>query len=563
MLTTLRIKNLALVDDLTLELAPGFNVITGETGAGKSILIGALNLTLGERADRTLIRSGADSCSVEAVFEISGLEKAVAAVLNENGIEPCDDNQLLIKRVFSAAGANRQFVNGSPVTLTALKQLGELLVDIHGPHDHQSLLHSSRQLLILDAFGGLQSQRKIIQSLLARRNDLESRKAELIIDEQTYATQLDLLRHQVWEIEAAKFRPGEEEELEAEHTRASNAAQLLQLTQSALGALADSENSLIDQAGELGRILNELHRVDPATESIQQLHTQAVELWSDLQNELSRYADRVEVDPAALAELDERLNLLQSLKRKYGGTIEEINQTGAEAREKLAVLESRDAELAKLNAELDRLEKELTKEAGILTAARKKLLPKLAKAVTGQLHALGFAQSHFEIALAGGESVTASGADSCEFQFGPNVGEPARPLRAIASSGELARVMLALKTVLAVQDEIPVLVFDEVDANVGGETARVVGQKMAEIGARRQVLCVTHLPAVAAAAQVHFSVRKEVKGGRTISEIERLEGDRRKDELSRMLGGQSAAARNHAEEMLAAAEPTKRTKRAR
>ena len=553
MLTTLRIKNLALVDDLTIELAPGFNAITGETGAGKSILIGALNLALGERADRTLIRSGAESCAVEAVFQTGSLGKVIATFLEANGLEPCEGGELLLKRVFTAAGANKQFINGSPATLAVLKQLGELLVDIHGPHDHQSLLHPSRQLAVLDAFGGLQEQREVLADLLRKRGELEAHKAGLIVDERTYAQQLDLLRHQVREIEGARLQPAEETELEAEFQRASNATQLLQLTQSALGCLSEGEESLLDRAGEVGRLLHDLERIDPATSELRGFHDQALEQLRELQTGLSRYADRVDVDPARLAELEERLNLFQSLKRKYGGSLAEVIQFGTEARERLAALESRDAELERLNGELGKLDRELNVKADELSAARKKLLPRLGKAASRELQALGFAQSHFEIALSANGVVTASGRDACEFQFAPNVGEPPRPLRAIASSGEMARVMLALKTVLAAQDEVPVLIFDEVDANVGGETAQVVGQKMAEIGARRQVLCITHLPAVAAAAQAHFEVRKSVKAGRTVTELERLEGEARVNELTRMLGGQSAAARKHAEALVVAA----------
>lgn len=552
MLTTLRIKNLALVDDLIIELAPGFIAITGETGAGKSILIGALNLALGERADRTLIRSGAESCAVEAVFQTGELAQEIGAVLTEFGLEPCEGGELIVKRVFAATGANKQFVNGSPTTLAALKQLGELLVDLHGPHDHQSLLQPSRQLSILDAFGQLQDPCEALAKLLQRRAGVEARKSELIIDEQTYARQLDLLRHQVKEIEAARLQPGEETELEAEFQRASHATQLLQLTQSALGCLSEGDESLLDRAGELGRLLHELERIDPANSALRELHEPAIEQWRELQAALSQYADRVDVDPARLAELEERLNLFQSLKRKYGGSLAEVIQFGAEARENLTALESRDAAVERLNAELAQLDRELNRQADEVSAARRKLLPRLGKAATRELQALGFARSHFEIALERSGAITANGRDTCEFQFAPNVGEPPRPLRAIASSGEMARVMLALKTVLAAEDEVPVLIFDEVDANVGGETARVVGQKMAEIGTRRQVLCVTHLPAVAAAAQAHYEVRKSVKSGRTVTELVRLEGEDRIKELTRMLGGQSAAARKHAEEMLAA-----------
>jgi DNA repair protein RecN (Recombination protein N) len=561
MLTTLRIKNLALVADLTLELRPGCNVISGETGAGKSIIIGALNLVLGERADRTLLRAGAESCAVEAVFEIAKLARSLAPLLEEHGLEPCEDNQLVLKRVFTAAGANRQFVNGSPATLAALAAIGELLVDMHGPHDHQSLLHPAKQLAILDAFGGLTSQVAAFAELVRRRAALETEKAALIVDERTYAQQLDLLRHQVQEITAARLQPDEEAEVEAEHHRASNAARLLELSQAALGALDGEEASLLNQLGLLGRTLQELQRVDPAAQPFAEAHEQAVGSLRDLQADLSRYADRVDLDPARLAELEERLNLIHSLKRKYGTSLAEVIAFGDAAKAKLHSLEQRDAELTRLNDALAKLDAELARAGRELTAARRKVIPKLTKAVTRQLQDLGFEQSELGVALAAAGSIgdgqspianlKATGFDNVEFQFAPNPGEPARPLRAIASSGELARVMLALKTVLAAEDEIPVLVFDEVDANVGGETANAVGEKMRQIARARQVLCITHLAPVAAAADTHFVVTKQVRDGRTTSDIQPLSAKQRVDELARMLGGQGEAARKHAEALLA------------
>jgi DNA repair protein RecN (Recombination protein N) len=551
MLSALRIKNLAVVSDLTLELQPGLNILTGETGAGKSIVIGALNLVLGQRADRAAIRGGADSCTVEAVFDAAKLKAALPRFLEENGLEPCDDDQLLIKRTFTAAGQNRQFVNGSPTTLQTLQGLGELLVDIHGPHDHQSLLHSARQLAILDAYGSLEAARARFGSLMTQHAEILSRKAELIVDERTYAQQLDLLRHQANEIAGARPQPEEEATLEQEHQRATHAARLIELSQAAMD-LINGDDSLLVRAGGLGRVLQDLRRIDATAEKLSAMHEQAVEILRDLQHELSGYADRLELDPARLRELDERVNLLHGLKRKYGPTLADVIAFGAEARRKLEALEGRDAELARLNAELKSLEASLD-EAGLeLSAKRKKVGPNLSKAVTRQLAELGFKQSHFEVALtANRENRTQMGFDTIEFLFAPNPGEPPRLLRAIASSGELARVMLALKTVLAAQDQVPVLVFDEVDANVGGETANVVGEKMAEIGRQRQVLCITHLPQVAAHATQHYLVEKRVDAGRTISTINRLNDKQRVTELARMLGGQSDAARKHAEALLA------------
>jgi len=436
------------------------------------------------------------------------------------------------------------------------------------------LLHTAKQLAILDAFGGLEKEREAFGELVRRRAAIEAEKSALIVDEKTYTQQLDLLRFQVQEISSARLQPDEEAKVESEFNRASNAAKLLQLSQAAFDALSENDYSLLAQAGAIGRTLQELQRVDGGAASLVELHSQSTGSLRELQSELSRYAEKVDVDPARLAELEERLNLIHSLERKYGATLAEVIVFGDEAKQKLAQLESRDAELARLNAALEKLDAELLSVGKKLSDARKKVIPQLAKAVVKQLEDLGFKQSKFDVAIstirwgeapdepgqnrdraqapARGDArpTSPTGFDEIEFQFAPNPGEPAKPLRAIASSGEMARVMLALKTVLAAEDEIPVLIFDEVDANVGGETANAVGEKMKQIAAKRQVLCITHLPQVAAPADAHYVVTKQVKNGRTISEIELLGKKERVTELARMLGGQSDAARKHAEALL-------------
>jgi DNA repair protein RecN (Recombination protein N) len=560
MLTTLRIKNLALVDDLTLELQPGYNVITGETGAGKSILIGALTLVLGQRADRTLIRDGAEACSVEAAFDIGRLDPAFRDLLEKNGLEPCQDHQLTLKRAFSASGVNRQFINGSPTTLAVLSEIGEWLVDIHGPHDHQSLLHTGQQLAILDSYGNLGAARAEFTKMMSRRAELHAEKAALIVDERTYSQQLELLRFQVQEINAARVQPGEDQKAEQDFQRASSAARLLQLSQASLEILSESDTSLMGQAGVVGRSLLELQRLDSSALGLVEVHEQVVALLGELQTALTRYADRIELEPARLQELEERLNLLQSLKRKYGPTLAEVTRFAEEAARKLETLEQREEILERLNSELKVLEEKAWTAGVRLSGMRLKVVPQLGREVSRQLADLGFKQSRFEVALNSLDenefrrqlegNPRLLGLDAVEFQFAPNPGETIRPLRAIASSGELARVMLALKTVLANADQIPVLVFDEVDANVGGETALAVGDKMRQIAANRQVLCITHLPQVAAVASAHFLVSKAVRGGRTLSHISKLEPEERVTELARMLGGQSKESRKHAEALL-------------
>ena len=559
MLTDLRIKNLALVNDLAIQFSPGYNSITGETGAGKSILIGALGLVLGERADRTLIRDGDDHCSVEAIIDVAGLGKAFHSHLEQNGIEPCEENQLFLKRSFSASGGNRQFVNGSPTTLNILASIGEWLVDIHGPHDHQSLLKTARQLEILDAYGGLEKQRSDFAALVDERAALASQKAELIVDEDAYARELDLLRFQVSEIESAQLKPDEEPELEQAFQRATHSARLAELAAEARQLIYDREPSVSELTSELGRALQEMAGIDAGAESLLAEQSLLSGQLADLGTAVTDYAERLSLDPAQMKQVEERYNLVQTLKRKYGSTLAEVLAFGESAAKRLAALEGRDEELARLNKETAKLDEQIQTLGQALSAKRKAIAPKLVEEAEQQLNDLGFLQSRFDVEIIDpGElgqaqaTVSRTGFDRIEFLFAPNPGEPFKPLKAIASSGEMARVMLALKTVLVSQDSIPVLVFDEVDSNIGGETAGVVGEKMKRIGARRQVLCITHLAPVAAAGHRHYLVSKEIVEGRTLTRVVQLDDTSRVEELTRMLGGGGAAARQHAEELLKA-----------
>jgi len=559
MLTDLRIRNLALVNDLAIQFGPGYNSITGETGAGKSILIGALGLVLGERADRTLIRDGNDHCSVEAIIDVTALGKAFHAHLEQNGVEPCGDGQLFLKRSFSAAGGNRQFVNGSPTTLAVLASIGEWLVDIHGPHDHQSLLKAARQLDILDAYGGLEKQRAAFAALVNRQSTLAAQKAELIVDEDAYARELDLLRFQVAEIESSQLKPDEEPELEQAFQRATHSARLAELAAEARGLIDGAEPSVSDLSAALGRALQEMAGIDPGAEPLLGEQSAISGQLADLSASVANYADRLALDPAQMKQVEERYNLVQTLKRKYGSTLAEVIEFGAKAAQRLAALEGRDEELTRLNAEAAKFDDEIKALGQALSDERKAVAPKLVEEAERQLNDLGFLQSRFDVEIVdlaelgqAEAAVSRTGFDQIEFLFAPNPGEPFKPLKAIASSGEMARVMLALKTVLASQDRIPVLVFDEVDSNVGGETAAVVGGKMKQIGAKRQVLCITHLAPVAAAGHRHYLVSKEIVDGRTLTRVEPLGDEARVEELTRMLGGGGEAARQHAEELLSA-----------
>lgn len=558
MLASLRIKNLALVDELHLEFPSGYVSLTGETGAGKSILIGALKLLLGERADRNLIRSGEDSCLVEGVFDVCNLAREFHELLAARGLEPCESNQLLVKRAFTVAGANRQFVNGSPTTLQNLTDLGEWLVDLHGPHEHQSLLHPGQQLAVLDAFANLQPQGAEFDQCLGVYRDLLRTRQTLLVDESTYARQLDLLTHQCREIELAELNPEEDEHLPQTHQRAANAARLLELGQGALAQIGEAEPDLLSMIGTLGRTLQELRRLDPATEPLANLQEQSAALLRDLQHELSHFVDRIDVDPEHLRRLEDRLNLLQNLKRKYGPTLRDVLAFAQQARAELDALENRENELQALDTRLREQYGQLLTLGRELTRRRKACTTRLARAVVDQLQSLGFSQSRFELQLttqnppaSSGELPPAhTGFDRVEFLFSPNPGEPPRPLRSIASSGEMARVMLAIKTVLAAQDRIPVLIFDEVDSNVGGEVAHAVGEKMRRLGEQRQVICITHLAPVAARAPAHFLVSKTLRDGRTLTHVDQLAEKDRVTEIARMLGGQTPTARQLAAALL-------------
>lgn len=549
MLTTLRIKNLALVEDLVWEPRKGLNVITGETGAGKSVLLGGLQLLLGQRADRGMIRSGADQCTVEAIFHLGELRDPLNAWLTAQGLEATDEGQLVIRRSFNLQGTNRQFINGSPTTVGTLARLGDFLVDLHGPHEHQSLLQTSKQLAILDAHAGLDRERAAMADGAERHKRLLNTRSDLDMDDATYAQRLDLLRYQVREIGEARLDSGEESVLEETYQRISNAARLQELSQAALDLLGEREGAILEAMGGLGRLLQELSRLDASSSPLAEQQQMTMEQLNDLQHALSRYLEGIEVDPEHQLQLEQRLHLIQNLKRKYGGSVESVLRFGHQVELELEALEGREEELARLNRQLQESEKQVLDTAARLSRARKAALSKLEHAVCAELESLGFHQSRFEVSLTPTATWNSSGQDQIEFLFAPNPGEPARPLRAIASSGELARVMLALKTVLALQDEVPVLVFDEVDANVGGETAHVVGQKMARIARSHQVLCITHLPQVASSGDAHFLVEKEVTSGRTLSRLTELNRSQRVAELTRMLGG-GKAARSHAEALL-------------
>jgi DNA repair protein RecN (Recombination protein N) len=555
MLVSLRIRNLALIEDLTWELGPGFNTLTGETGAGKSILIDALSLLLGERADKTLIRSGAETCSVEAEINLEDKArlKQINAALEEIGAEPCEGRTLLLKRSLSAAGANRQFINGSPVPLQGLKSVGDLLVDVHGPHDHQSLLATEKQAELIDAYGKLDPLRAACANAAVALREIEQERAALEMSEGEREQRLALLQHQVREIESAHLQPEEDARVENDYRAASHAQNILEQAGIISGLLNDSENAVLTQLAQVERALTAWQRMDASIADAEELNRQAIAQLQELLGTVQARAERVDLDPAQLRQLEDRLNLVQSLKRKYGGTMESVAAFGGKAAAQLAALEGRAEFLATLAQREKAARSALERAAAELSKARRKIAGPLGEKISQELRALGFNKALFQIELAPAAKPGASGGDQVEFIFAPNPGEAARPLRAIASSGEMARVMLAVKTTLAEVDKIPILIFDEVDANVGGETAGQVGKKLRGLGRCHQVLCITHLPQVAAQGQNHFAVEKRVKQNRTLTELTRLEGAARQRELARMLGGQTEAALALARSLLAEA----------
>jgi DNA repair protein RecN (Recombination protein N) len=539
-LTLLRIRNLALVEELEWQIGPGFVAVTGETGAGKSIIIGALQLLLGERADKSLIRTGADLCTVEAVFSGNDLQKLNPQLI-EAGIEPCEDD-LILKRTLSSTGTNRQFINGSPTTLSGLKNLGDDLVDLHGPHDHQSLLSAATQLRLLDSFARAEQQLEEYRKHYLQLQALLAEHAALNTAETAREQELDLLRHQVTEIKSANLVADEEDEIETRYKLASNSKRLVELASAVANKLSESDDSVFSQLAETQRLLRELEKIDSSIAQFSSAHASAVVELSEIARTFSAYAEKLDLDPEQLAALDQRVSLFETLKRKYGGSIADVIAFGERAAERMRKIEGRDAELERLTKDIENVRTQMNRAAEALHKARLKVAPKLSENIRRNLRDLGFRQSEFEAKLTALEEPRPSGFDSVELLFSPNPGEPLKPLRAIATSGEISRMMLAIKSALAAHDAIPLLVFDEIDTNVGGEIAHAVGAKMRMLGRDHQVICITHLPQVAATASSHFVVMKDLARGRTFSNLHEVTGKARQEEIARMLGGKSDSA---------------------
>ncbi|MFL5545570.1 MAG: DNA repair protein RecN [Gemmatimonadaceae bacterium] len=550
MLTELRIRNFAIIEQVTLPLAEGFNVLSGETGAGKSIIVGALGLLLGERASADLIRSGAEKATVEGVFDVTNL-KGIVELADERGIE-VEDETLVLKREIATNGRGRAWINGATVTATVLAEIGRQLVNLHGQHDAQTLLDSESQRRILDAFGGAESQADLVTKTYSelscvRReiSTLSSRRAEA-------EKRADYLRHVAREIEEARLTPGEDAKLEDEARVLENADELRTLASSLNDLLSGEEGSVLSQLGAAQRPLAAIERIDPSAARMQELFDAGFYALQELARSVEDYAGSVDLDPDRLEEVRQRRDRLFGLLKKYGPTLDDVIEAGRSARAELDLIDTAQFDLANLTAREADARRRLSAEAEKLSERRHSAAKKLAKAVDTLLPPLGMPDGRFVVTLIARDEPTAEGAEDVEFRVALNVGHEDRPLARVASGGELSRVMLALKTILARVDRVPTLIFDEVDAGIGGRVGLQVGDTLRRVAKEHQVFAISHLPQIAARAHHHIVVAKGAKGGVTTADITVLDGTNRVNEIARMLGGdpESKVSRAHAKELL-------------
>lgn len=536
MLDALHIQNYALIDRLEVALSPGFNALTGETGAGKSIVVGALNLVLGARASADLVRTGADAARVEAAFSLDRPSARLRALLAEHDI-PLEDGVLILARTVHADGRSKAFAGGRMVPVAVLAALGDELVDLHGQHEHQSLLRPDLQREVLDAYAGAGARAEAVAEKVTLLHALAREIAAVESDDRDTARRMEFLRHEIGEIDAAALQPGEEEELRNRLNRIIHAEKLRGLSESAYAALYEGESpsavDLLDRAlsgiAELGEISAEFIELSaPLQEARAQVEAVAETLRGNLSD--------TEYDSAELDALHRRQGMINDLKRKYGADIAEILDYRGRAAAELAGYDSRDARLAEMREQEARLRGEATEAANALSAVRRKAAAALDKKIAETLRDLDMKGARFETRFTD-IPLCAHGVDGVEFLLSANAGEKPKPLRAVASGGEMSRIMLALKSVFAGMDRIPTLVFDEIDAGVGGVVARRVAEKMAALAASHQVLCISHLPQIAAAADAHYVVEKQVRRGVTATAVARVDGEERERELARLLDG--------------------------
>ncbi len=566
MLQEISIRNFAIIEDLTIRFESGLTVLSGETGAGKSIIINAVNLLLGSRASAALIRTGAESAELEALFHISA-RSSVARTMHELGYDP--DEGLLVRRIISASDRHRIYINGRLATMQVLTAITADLASISGQHAHQGLFKEDEHLNILDQYGGLLDLRGEYQALYRKIVPLIHKEQELLRRQLRQGEQMELLRYQRDEIEAARVQPDEDIQLEKERLRLKNSEALFQTVRQCVDEIYDNDGAAVERLGCLGKELARAAEIDdrlkPRADEIEAL-TYGLE---DLASHLRDYLNAIDIDPKQLETVEARLDTLNKLKRKYGGSLDGVLTHGEEMICRLAEIENIDAAIEALRVELKVCHAELGRLADALSEKRTESAEQLARAVEQELSALKMAGTRFSVEIrplpvaadAGpylsrnGCGLSESGADRAAFMIAPNVGEAIKPLAAIASGGELSRVVLALKAILAQNDSVETIVFDEVDAGIGGMVAELVGKKLATLARHHQILCITHLPQIAKYGHSHFRIVKAVSKGRTHTTILPLSAEDRVEELARMLGGEkiTSTTRAHAKEMLATA----------
>jgi len=552
MLRALRVSDLAIIDEVELLLEPGFNVLTGETGSGKSILLEALELALGERADSELVRSGADEAIVEALF--TDVPRAVLETLTAAGLRPGEQRELVVRRVLSAGGRSRAYVNNSMVSATLVREIAPLLVRIYGQGEDQVLERVESHVDLVDAIGGLGTavaeMRRRYARLVAAREALEQRRAA----DAHLIEKLELLRFQHEELAKANLAAGEDELLGVERTRLASADRLAHLAGSAEQAIYSEDGAVVERLGRALAHLRDAEKLDATLGAPRGLLESALAELEDAGQSLGRYLHDLAPDPAKLAAIDDRLAELQRVKRKYGGSLDEVLQRRDEVANELAALEQGDQSLAPLQAEVDAAERDAIEWAKRLAVERRQVARQLERSLTGELHALAMDGARFQVRFADAEArpIGPNGRDEVEFYLSANRGEELRPLAKVVSGGERSRIMLALKALAATDEADATLIFDEVDSGVGGAVAEVVAKKLQQLGRRRQVLSVTHLPIIAAHADHHLAVAKRVVDERTVSQARALANTERVAELARMLAGAKITpeAREHAEQLL-------------
>ncbi|NIA14894.1 MAG: DNA repair protein RecN [Nitrospiraceae bacterium] len=536
MLEVLHIQNYALIDDLEVVFGPGFNVLTGETGAGKSIVVGALNLVLGARASADAVREGAKLAKVDAAFRLQNVSLRLRALFKQHDIESAG-GEVLLSRVVTAEGRSRGYVCGSLVPIAVLAAVGDELVDIHGQHEHQSLLKPDRQLGLLDAFAGSAGLAQDLGGQVAEFRALKKDIEAIESDDRERARRIDFLRHEVGEIEAAGLVQGEEEELKGRRNLVANAERVLALANHLRGVLYEGEEgAAVNAIDSAAADLDELAGIDPRFAQLSAQLADARAIIEEVADEARHYGDSLEFDANELDQLSERLALIGDLKRKFGGSIAEIIEYAQKAKEEIEAHETRDQRLADMIARRDQILSDAQDKAKRLSTKRKRAARKLTKHVTEALQELGMTGGSFETAF---ESIALSltGADRLEFLLTANPGESPKALRQVASGGEISRIMLALKAVFAHGDSIPTLIFDEIDAGVGGEIARGVAGKLEQLAASHQVICITHLAQIAAVGRQHYHVSKTAGHSRAITNVVSVEGDARIEEIARLLDG--------------------------